>query len=37
MKSFKDYFFQTTDGLRLFARDYPGPDANARSCSVFMA
>ena len=29
MKSFKDYFFQTTDGLRLFARDYPGPDANA--------
>ena len=29
MKSFKDYFFQTTDGLRLYARDYPGPDANA--------
>ena len=29
MKSFKDYFFQTTDGLSLFARDYPGPDANA--------
>ena len=29
MRSFKDYFFQTTDGLRLFARDYPGPDANA--------
>ena len=29
MKSFKDYFFQTADGLRLFARDYPGPDANA--------
>ena len=29
MRSFKDYFFQTTDGLRLYARDYPGPDANA--------
>ncbi len=29
MKSFKDYFFQTADGLRLYARDYPGPDANA--------
>jgi pimeloyl-ACP methyl ester carboxylesterase len=29
MRSFKDYFFQTTDGLRLFARDYPGPDAKA--------
>ena len=29
MKSFEDYFFQTTDGLRLYARDYPGPDANA--------
>ena len=24
-RSFKDYFFQTTDGLRLFARDYPDP------------
>ncbi len=29
MRPFKDYFFQTTDGLRLYARDYPGPDANA--------
>ena len=29
MRSFKDYFFQTADGLRLFTRDYPGPDANA--------
>ncbi|MDC3015418.1 alpha/beta hydrolase [Luminiphilus sp.] len=29
MRSFKDYFFQTTDGLRLYARDYPGPDASA--------
>ena len=29
MKSFKDYFFQTTDSLRLYARDYPGPGANA--------
>mgnify|MGYP001475565357 CR=1 FL=1 len=29
MRSFKDYFFQTTDGLRLYARDYPGPDTNA--------
>ena len=29
MRLFKDYFFQTTDGLRLYARDYPGPDANA--------
>ena len=29
MRSFKDYFFQTADGLRLYARDYPGPDANA--------
>ena len=29
MRLFKDYFFQTTDGLRLYVRDYPGPDANA--------
>ena len=29
MRPFKDYFFQTTDGLRLYARDYRGPDANA--------
>ncbi|MFL2503430.1 MAG: alpha/beta fold hydrolase [Luminiphilus sp.] len=29
MKSFRDYFFQTADGLRLYARDYPGPDASA--------
>ena len=29
MRSFKDYFFQTEDGLRLYARDYPGPDASA--------
>ena len=29
MRSFKDYFFRTADGLRLYARDYPGPEANA--------
>ena len=26
MSAFKDHFFQTQDGLRLYARDYPGPD-----------
>ena len=29
MSAFKDHFFQTQDGLRLYARDYPGPDDNA--------
>ena len=29
MRSFNDYFFQTADGLRLYARDYPSPDINA--------
>ena len=29
MSAFKDHFFQTQDGLRLYARDYTGPDDNA--------
>ena len=29
MSAFRDHFFQTPDGLRLYARDYPGPDDNA--------
>ena len=29
MSEFKDHFFQTQDGLRLYARDYAGPDDNA--------
>lgn len=29
MSAFKDHFFQTQDGLRLYARDYPGPDNSA--------
>ena len=29
MSAFKDHFFQTQDGLRLYARDYPGPGNNA--------
>ena len=26
MSEFSDHFFQTQDGLRLYARDYTGPD-----------
>ena len=29
MSAFKDHFFQTRDGLRLYARDYSGPDNSA--------
>ena len=29
MRAFKDHFFYTQDGLRLYARDYPGPDDSA--------
>ena len=29
MSAFKDHFFQTQDGLRLYARDYPGPNDKA--------
>ena len=29
MSAFKDHFFQTQDGLLLYARDYPGPDDSA--------
>ena len=29
MSTFKDHFFQAQDGLRLYARDYPGPGDNA--------
>ena len=29
MSAFKDHFFQTQDGLRLYDRGYPGPDDNA--------
>ena len=29
MSAFNDHYFQTQDGLRLYARDYPGPEENA--------
>ena len=29
MSGFQDYFFKTGDGLTLYARDYPGPSAQA--------
>ena len=29
MSAFKDHFFQSQDGLRLYARDYPGPNDSA--------
>ena len=29
MSAFQDYFFQSKDGLRLYARDYPGPADDA--------
>jgi hypothetical protein len=29
MPQYADTYFTSTDGLRLFARDYPGPDSNA--------
>lgn len=30
MTEFRDHFFQTADGLRLYVRDYPGPKDPAR-------
>ena len=29
MPQYADTYFTSADGLRLFARDYPGPDSNA--------
>lgn len=29
MSTFRDYFYQSKDGLRLYARDYPGPVGNS--------
>ena len=29
MSEFKDHFFQSEDGLTLYARDYPGPEADS--------